>query len=465
MQWMLGDGLKPLTQRDHFYRHNELHTGRLRFEMVCNAIVYQFEIPIDRRLGWNEWLHRSVAAILPLLFLVFASGCATVQLSEARKEFYSLKPDKAAEILLSQESVSGRDELLVLMDRGLVLHHIGRYAESTKSLLKAAELIDSQEMIRAGEQLGSLVTTEWLTSYKGEYSERLWVHTYLMMNYLLLGQFDSAYVEARKSLEYLAIYPEPLLNDYFTQALIALCFENVYELNDAYIVYKKLFASIDDPFVIAPYLYRTGRLLGFNDELSDYQGFLTVENSPVFQDQYESELVLFIGEGQVPIKEPGNIIIPPATRFSFPVYAETDIGHRPIDVFLNGSRQSAIRIRSDFGEISRAALDERKAKVIAKETARVIAKEAIAKQLEDNNGSLVGGLVRIAFFLLEEPDTRSWETLPAHLSMIRIPLHPGSHQLQIRFKDPFGYIVRTMDLPEVHLSAGERIYKSIRVFH
>ena len=65
---------------------------------------------------------------------------------------------------------------------------------------------------------------------------------------------------------------------------------------------------------------------------------------------------------------------------------------------------------------------------MAKETARVVAKEAIAHNIDDPLAEL---LVRVVFLIMEEPDTRSWQTLPAYLAMIRIPLQPGPHSIVI----------------------------------
>jgi hypothetical protein len=57
-------------------------------------------------------------------------------------------------------------------------------------------------------------------TYKGEYSERLWVHTYLMINFLLQNRPDSALVEAKQALEIFDEYPDPLEGDLFTRALL-----------------------------------------------------------------------------------------------------------------------------------------------------------------------------------------------------------------------------------------------------
>ncbi|HMA86227.1 MAG TPA: hypothetical protein VKN73_11040, partial [Desulfosalsimonadaceae bacterium] len=82
---------------------------------------------------------------------------------------------------------------------------------------------------------------------------------------------------------------------------------------------------------------------------------------------------------------------------------------------------AGIRIKTDIASVLSASLKERAAQIIAKETARVVAKEAISQNIND---AFLEVLVRGAFFVLEEPDTRSWQTLPAFWTLIRIPLSP-----------------------------------------
>ncbi|NJL59772.1 MAG: hypothetical protein HC887_09150 [Desulfobacteraceae bacterium] len=69
--------------------------------------------------------------------------------------------------------------------------------------------------------------------------------------------------------------------------------------------------------------------------------------------------------------------------------------------------------------------------MMTKEAARVIAKEAMARAFERQNSELLGALFRAVLFISEESDTRSWETLPGALHLIRIPLKPGKYPLKI----------------------------------
>ncbi len=398
-------------------------------------------------------------AMLACIFSLITS-CASGPLKNARKAFYGGQPDKAVEILSGTKQFSKQNMLLFYMEKGLILHELGQYQESIDQLRQASNLIEKQETISAGRQTASLVTTEWLTAYKGEFSERLWVHTYLMMNYLLINKYDDALVEAKQALSVLDKYPKPLANDYFSRALIGLCYENVFEINDAYIEYKKLASLLPDLSPVALKLYDFAKRLNFADEADQYLQFIT-ENGLRLQDPSQTaELVLFIAMGRAPKKKPGNIVLPPSIRFSFPQYPDCKNRRAIAEIFESTERLPSVLIGTDICGVSKASLKERATKIIVKETARAAGKETIANNIDD---PLVEVLVRVVLFVMEEPDTRCWQTLPGQLALTRVSLNPGKHDIKVVISDSIGGIIDTILLPELTVSTGDRVFHSIRI--
>lgn len=357
---------------------------------------------------------------------VLASGCVSGKLTQARSEFRMGHLEAAAMLLDSADAVSSRDRLLYFMEKGVILHDAGRYGDSIQAFRAAADLIRDQEVISAGRQAASLVTTEWMTEYKGEYAERLLVHTYLMMDYLLVGDPESALVEAKQALGVYEDHPV-LKDDVFTRALIAHCFEAMGEDNGAYIEYKKLAELLPEPGLVADKLCEIGKRLGFDDEVAAYGKYLSESVQKRAQQPPGPELIVFLSQGRAPVKKPTNIFIPPAIRFSFPAYAEAG-GEPWAPLPMEGPLSPAGVITTDVGKTLKASLGERLTQVIAKETARVAVKEVMANQVEDD---LAQALVRITFLLLEEADTRGWETLPAYLTLARTPLQPGNNPISL----------------------------------
>jgi len=389
-----------------------------------------------------------------LLMLILVTGCAG-RLNKATELFYADQPEASLEKLEAGDWFGKRNELLFLMERGVVLHQLGRYRESVAILRQAADLVSEFEQLSISDQLGSLVTTDWLLRYKGEYSERLWVHSYLMMNFLLLGEYDSAFVEARQALELYGRYPDALKSDFFTRSLIALCFANVGEDNDAYLVYRRLVEDLPNPAPVAADLVAISSRLGQIDEVEHFQPYLP-GSLPVG----DGELVLFVANGRIPEKQPGNVVVPPSIRFSFPRY--DDIRTSAVRVATVPNYPTLPPLSSDLGEVARQSLDERKLAIIVKETARVAAKETISQKVGNEHGQAAEAVVRISLFLLEEPDTRSWQTLPGRLTLVRVPLPAGKHNLRIRLSGAGAFGSSEIALPGFQLREGQKVFYSLR---
>lgn len=393
--------------------------------------------------------------------LVF-QGCASKALMNARSDFYRGDIPAAVAALGDEEEIPKRDLLLFYMEKGLALHEMGAFKESIHVLLKATSLMEEQDVVSLSSQTASIMTTDKLTAYKGEYSERLWVHTYLMMNFLLTRQYDSALVEAKQALALFESHPKPLKEDYFTRALIALCFETVGEVNGAYIEYKKLDADMPDKGSIAPELYRLAMKQGFSDEAAAYEKRIPEADRARLKAPAPSELVLFIGTGRIPEKAPGDIFIPPAHRFSFPYYPDRFSESPFIEPMGPQGDFFAVTVHTRMGDVAKASLEERRVAVIAKETARVAAREMIARKLDDDAGGAAGALFRIAFLFVGEADIRCWQTLPGNLSLVRIPLPEGEHALSITLSGGHG-MGGTATLPKIKLAKGKKGFCSIRL--
>ncbi len=394
--------------------------------------------------------------ILFVLFVSLLSGCAG-RLKQATGSYYAGNPQKALETLAKGDELGQRNRLLFLVEQGVIYHDIGNYQASIDVLLAAAELVAQYETISISEQTGSLVTSEWLTRYKGEASERLWVHTYLMMDFLQLGQFDSALVEAKRALKLLENHPESLKQAFFTRALIALCFANVGENNGAFLEYRKLADDLDDPSPVAIDLVRLARALAMPDEVERYKSFIAKDSGVE-----EAELVLFIANGRVPEKLPGNVFLPPSIRFSFPYYKDVQTPLYPVSLLPREIAEFPV-ISTDLGVVAKAALEERRGRIIVKETARVAAKEAISQSVGNNQGELAEVAVRLGLLLLEEPDVRCWQTLPGRLALLRIPLSAGHHELRVTFPAARPATVSgPISLPPFDVRSGQRIFMSLR---
>jgi hypothetical protein len=169
---------------------------------------------------------------------------------------------------------------------------------------------------------------------------------------------------------------------------------------------------------------------------------------------------LFISLGRGPVKESGNIILPPGIRFSFPRYKKQGGNAGRAEIFYADRRKPAIAVETDVVGVAKNSLDERAMAIYAKEAARLAAKEVIIREVGKDRDNIVTVLMRLIFMIMEEPDTRSWQTLPAKLSLVRLPLEPGTHKIRVHIAG--GVSAEDVELPKIELAPRKRVFYSLR---
>lgn len=391
-------------------------------------------------------------------FCIAVSGCAS-PLKKATDQFRGGAYSEALATLEDKsDEISNRDLLLLQLNKGLVLHQLGRFEESNRALLAATDTMEKLSRVSVSEQISTLAVNDWLAAYRGEYSEQLWVHSYLMMNFLLLDKPESAAVEARRALQVFATQPESLKAASFTRALVATSFENAGLINDAYIEYKLLAENNLDTSNIADKLYNQALQLGFADDAEKFRPhLLNTTDTPVADSIPQGELIVFLSRGDLPYKISGNVFFPPDIRLSWPEYGPSYQHLGVIDVFDNDSLLPYKSVESDFASLARTSLYSRGKSIAIKQALRVGAKHSIVNEVADEN-ALAGGLLQIALFVLEEADTRGWDSLPSSMSMLRIPLNAGVHSITLGAN---GHELTVF--PGVNIDAGRTTFRHFRI--
>lgn len=394
---------------------------------------------------------------------LYLSGCASQPLNTARKQFNTGQYETALQTLNEpEEEIANRDRLLVFLYKGMILHHLGEYEESSLQLLQAADLVGELARVSVSEQAATLIVNEWLATYKGEYSEQLWIHSYLMMNFLLLNKPESAAVEARRALKVFSKHEKSLKQDAFSRALIALSFEEVGLINDAYLEYKILAEELEDATPVADLLYRYALQLGIDADIKRYKESI----SDVFLERSAGkaggELVLFVAEGQIPRKHSGTFFLPPETRISWPEYTRNHTPATSFNIKDENDYITYVSIETDLVQLAKKSLSDRGKSIAIKQIARVGVKSGLVNQLEREN-PLAGGLLQVALFVLEEADTRGWDTLPGRLKMLRIPLSVGTHNISIIADQGLPTEHALAYFPNVTITKGNRVYQKIRI--
>lgn len=393
---------------------------------------------------------------------VLLQGCASSgSLYDARSQFYSGQP-QAALNTLTNETVSKRNQLLAHLDHGLIAHTAGQYEDSIKAFKDARSLLNQINYIGIREQTASLVTNDWVTAYKGEYSERLWIHSFQMMNFLLLGKPEDAAVEARQALQVFDEHGGSLKHDWYTRTLMAMSFEAAGFADSAHIEYKKLLDDIGHNTGAARRAWQNARRLGRDQDAKTFKNLITTSAS--IGDK-KGELIVFVQTGSIPRKVAGNLYLEPELFASFPVYPEYPRQRNvQISVLNSDGDVQADTVTTHMVDISRSALAARGKTVAVKQIARLAAKKELARAIRKNADSaaesFIGGFITAAMYISEVADTRSWETLPAHVSVVQIPLNEGTHDLTLRVRN--GSFEYEVPVSNVDITPNRITYRSLR---
>ena len=105
----------------------------------------------------------------------------------------------SAELEANAPAIYGsHDEVLRLLDAGLVAHFDGKTAESNQALSEAETLMEAYSAKSVTQTVASLVTNDLVQDYAGEDFEDIYANIFMALNYLAQGEQDEAMVEIRR---------------------------------------------------------------------------------------------------------------------------------------------------------------------------------------------------------------------------------------------------------------------------
>jgi uncharacterized protein len=239
------------------------------------------------------------------------------------------------------------------------------------------------------------------------------------------------------------------------------------------------------PIQLQKDIIRTASIMGFTDQANKYEKLFGMKAEPTTS---KNEAIIFIEQGLAPIKyetgftivnsnngfhyrdATGSFINVPfnasyynnsnllvnslrTIRLALPAYAtNTNQLNAPTITYNNNSFTS--EIASNINQLAIGTLQERMLKEIANAIARQLLKyavqkgtEAATKQIVKNNSkqkddnkkkdnsetaaAFAGLLVNIINTATEKADTRNWQSLPAFINYVRIPLVEGQKTIQV----------------------------------
>lgn len=406
-----------------------------------------------------------------LSFLVL-SGCASYQ-SKIDKPFSKLvnrDPVAAAEILKAESEKEGNDQLVYMLEYGIALHEAGRYEESSRVFLKAADIADIKDYHSISRIAGSLLLDETVIQYKGEDFEKVLIHVYLAINFLLMNKLDDAAVEARQVNEILYKFKNEAKRDYtqnpFARYLSAIIWENDRKWDDMYIDYLNThelapgFKPIQEDLI-----WGAKRAQRAEDNKKWKTTFAGVTPSPLRDDKDAGEVVIIYQQGLGPQKrpDPGFDKIPHLyPRYTNGTRAKAEV------VPLNASSGAELSLETDkifsITDTSMKTLNDQYAAMIAKKIGGVAVKAVVADQIRQKS-KVLGDIAWVTMLVADRADLRQWATLPESFQIARRFLKAGKYKIRIYALDSSGQPTgETMGEKEIEIQPRKKLFLTWRSF-
>jgi uncharacterized protein len=464
-------------------------------------------------------LQRALAVfmLVPVLF-----SCATY--NKSMGNYYAdLREHNYEQAMRSIENnkliKKDRNALLYNLEMGKLYRLQNDFANSNLHLNLADGMMESNRKTFADVALGNLLNPMRQT-YRGEDHEQFMMHFYKALNYAALGKTEDAVVEARRITLSSTAQGDKFNNkesryskDAFALNLQGMIYEMAGDMNNAFISYRnavEIYVKADNnyygvkmPEQLQQDFLRTSTAMGFSVEPKYEKAFnVSYNNTSVETNVENGELILFLEEGQAPVKEEKSFFLTAGSngissfnyidangisadfnfnasnygiaedkitslrtfKLSLPTYSIQYFQPQNIIVSNNENNytpQLAQNVNSiainvlkerfliEMGnalarQITKKLLEkgtEAAAEGIARSTDKreakdttAVEKEKAEKKKEDriNRAGEIAGLAMNIFNTInEKADTRNWQSLPAFVSYVRIPLHAGENTINI----------------------------------
>ena len=329
------------------------------------------------------------------------------------------------------------DQLLSLMDEGMVLHAAGKFDESIKVLAQADKLSERLDFVSVTEEAKVLISSERERAYRGEDFEKLMISTLQALNYGQLGEDEDALVEVRRVNERMQRMINEEKKPYEQLAvaryLAAVLWEDQGHADDAFIDYMAANRLAGDLGSLAEPLVRLAKETGRDQALRELRRqYPWAQPTPLGQD--EGQILVVLEAGKAPVKTNGTRTGgPKAEVIAVPVFRDRP-WNRDAQVILDGDQGTALRPTTvtSLEQVAKIHLDYRVDGLIARQFGALALRAGIAAGAgAATKSEAVGILTFLALSFVNQPDLRSWMSLPAEFQLARYRVPAGVHRLTV----------------------------------
>jgi uncharacterized protein len=372
------------------------------------------------------------------LLLTGCAGDYVARTAGYRRAYESYNYPPAIQGFASEASSGPQiDQLLAMMDQGMVLHAAGKFEESIQVLAQADKLSERLDFTSVSEEAKVLISNERERAYRGEDFEKLMISTLQALNYAQLGKDEDALVEVRRVNErmqrMISEEKKPYEQLAVARYLTGVLWEDQGHADDAIIDYLAANKLAGDLGTLAEPLVRLAKETGRDQALKDLRRqYPWLQPQPLGSD--EGQVLVVLEAGKAPVKTNGSRSGgPKAEVIAVPVFRDRP-WIRDSQVVLDGDANTAVRPTTvtSLEQVAKIHLDYRIEGLIARQVAAALLRAGIAAGAgAATKSEALGILTFIALSYANQPDLRSWMSLPAEFQLARFRVPAGVHRLTV----------------------------------
>lgn len=431
-------------------------------------------------------------AFLAVALLFSLSSCAPALQLRVNSLVVAHNLDGASAALGGNPSVYGKNnELLYWLDRGMVEQCAERYAESIQSFARAQRKFDELYTKSVTKTAGTWLLNDYAAPYRGDDYEYTLINIFQAVNYVMLGEYNEALVEARDMDSKLNLInslrggENSYKEDAFGRFFMGILYEvngTSSDLNDAFISYARAYEDytktngenfgVEPPGLLKENLLTLAHFMGGDDYARYRAEFSDVKLLTLAEKKKKAEVYLVQYTGFSPVKVATVVPIPldprHITQMEFPEFVPRYTEITTSELSAAQSDQLAFVqpsfVGQDITAVAQKVLESHKAQIIAKAVARPVAKYAAERVVEDKIHDKWGNLAAIGFDVLssiynlttERADLRSWQTLPGQIRVARLLLEPGEYEFFVQTYAANNRLLGKVSLGKSAVGAGEK---------
>lgn len=396
--------------------------------------------------------------ILLAVLALYLGGCATYseQAGSMRDNLLIGRADLAQ--ATAEKEDENKEDVLACLNKGMLRRMTNDFTGSNEIFEIAKQHMEALYGISVTDVAGSIAINDAVRDYKGDRYEQVLLHAYMAMNYLQLGEYDSARVEILQADVKMMEWGEEPDEDPYVRYFAGMIYEALGEEDQALVSYRKardIYVAtrneqrIEVPLMLKRDLLRVLASQGLWDEYRQLKSeFGMVNFKPRKLGGNFGELIVVLNNGLAPIRTESAIMTFSAevqgnVRIAFPLYEAEPAMLNSARLNISG-KHFPLETVENIDSLARQALDDEMPMIMTRAIARAVLKHETQKQATEQH-ALAGFLMTVTNLATERADTRSWSTLPQQIEMARVMLPTGQQQVSIELVNAAGRVVDSID--------------------